>query len=291
MLEQPQILELEKFAEDYQEYCPMDTRVLKQGFEIHDLQKYRDHARKVSGIMRTLDPQSYFDYVESRQEESSRFKSRTFVNANDPEAHLQAITILNFGTNAGEETAGHQDDQAVLALNKDPMFTDFMQKLTGIKFSTLKFAEALETYLGTMPISSSVVDAQTLLDTKAGESSLAYAIQAFRNLKVTSNQTSNVAASQFKTEESDMAVFEAEAAGGQLPSYLLVDTPLYVGLEFQTVLFKVKMHQVKEEDKFVPYFELIPIALKHNYLKAGLNFQELIRHKLPTESVVLGTWQ
>ena len=161
------------------------------------------------------------------------------------------------------------------------MFVDFLTNMVGYKFKTVKLAESLEDYLGTMDITSY---------SKGEHGAITTATQAFRNLKIEANQTSNVNASQYKSEQSDLENFEAQAVGGELPEYIAIETPIYTGLETQTVLFKVKMHQDKENDKPVVYFELVPVALKYAYLKAGINFQNLIRHELPNEAVTIGVW-
>lgn len=270
------------YANNYQANAPENTIVLDKDFSVVDLQQFQDHKRRINGILSTIESQSYFDYVKSRQAEQSKFKSRTFVNANSPESFLQAVTVLNFGDATGVDTAGRGDDRAELNLSKDPMFEDFLETFNNEQFKTTKLAETLEGYLGTIEIEARREN-QT--------ASLASAIQAFRNLKVQASQESTVQSTQYKSEQSDMEQFEAQAVGGELPEYLAVTTPIYIGLEKQTVLFKVKMHQRKENDKPVAYFELVPIALKFAYLQSGINFQNLIRANLPDEEVTIGTWK
>lgn len=270
------------YANNYQDNLPENTIVLDKEFAIHDLQAYTDHKRRVTGVLNTIDAESYFEYVKSRQAEQAKFKSRTFVNANQPESFLEATTVLNFGDATSAESAGRCDDRAELNLSKDPMFDEFLAKLTGYKFKSVKLAETLEGFLGTIEIDARLEDKT---------SPLSSAIQAFRNLKVQANQESVVQSNQYQSEKSDLENFEAQAVGGALPEYLAVTTPIYMGLESQTVLFKIKMYQEKEGDKPVAYFELVPIALKYAYLQAGIHFQKLIRANLPNEEVTIGTWK
>lgn len=270
------------YANSYQDNLPENTIVLDKEFAIHDLQAFTDHKRRVTGVLQTIDAQSYFNYVLSRQTEQSKFKSRTFVNANKPEDFLQAVTVLNFGDSKDVDTAGRCDDRAELDLSKDPMFEEFLSKMGDKGFKSVKMAEMLEGFLGTIEIEARTDNQPSALST---------AIQAFRNLKVQASQESTVQSNQYQSEKSDMENFEAQAVGGTLPEYLAVTTPIYMGLENQTVLFKVKMHQEKEGDKPVAYFELVPVALKYAYLQAGINFQKLIRASLPNEEVTIGVWR
>lgn len=270
------------YAIDYPNFVPDNTIVLDRQFMLVDLQQFQPNARRIAGTMATVDADSYFQYVMSRQKEvGQRFKSRTFVDAVQPERSLRAISVLNFGTESQNDDAGHQDDLATLDLQHDVLFNDFMSKFKNEQYKTIAFAEALEDFNGVLKITAR---------TDGEEQTLGAAISAFRNLKVQTNQTSVVNSSAFKSEQSDMEVFEAEALGGSLPTHLTVTTPLYMGLVNQEVTFKVKMVQEKDGDKAVAYFSLLPVALKHHYIKAGVNFQELVRSKLTEEEVTIGKW-
>lgn len=271
-----------EYANNYPDLVPENTIVLHQDFRIIDLQAYQDHARRIKGNMQTIDAQSYFDYVLSRQKENNTFKSRTFVDANTPESYLQARTILNFGTNEGIASAGRHDDTATLNLGKDPMFVEFLKQFERTQFKSLKFAEALENFLGTIDFEA-VIDGQ--------KSDISSAISAFRNLKIKADQTSVVTGSQYSSEQSDLEQFEVDALGGKLPEYIALTTPIYMGLDQQTILFKIIMNEVKEGEKSTAVFSLKPIGLTYAYQKAAVYFQKIIRDNLKNEEVTIGVWE
>ena len=269
------------FANNYPNLAPENTMIIHQDFKLVDLQQFEPHSRRIKGVMKTIDADSYFKYVLSRQAENSEFKSRTFVDANRPESYLQANTVLNFGEN-GEFTAGRQDDVATLNLGKDPIFVEFLEQAKSYSYKSLKLAEALESFLGTIQLEA-ISDEQTT-DIKT-------AISAFRNLKVKADQTSVVSGNQYSSEKSDLEQFEVEAVGGKLPEYIVVTTPIYMGLESQRIMFKVIMTETKEGDKPVAVFSLKPIGLTFAYHKAAVSFQNLIRKNLENEEVTIGTWE
>lgn len=271
-----------EYANNYPDLVPENTIVLHQDFRLIDLQAYQDHARRIKGNMKTIDAQSYFDYVLSRQKENDTFKSRTFVDANNPESYLQARTILNFGTNEDIASAGRHDDTATLNLGKDPMFVEFLKQFDQNKFKSLKFAEALENFLGTIDFEA-VIDGQ--------KSDISSAISAFRNLKIKADQTSVVTGSQYSSEQSDLEQFEVDALGGKLPEYIALTTPIYMGLDKQTILFKIIMNEVKEGEKSTAVFSLKAIGLTYAYQKAAVYFQKIIRDNLKNEEVTIGVWE
>lgn len=272
------------FAEAYKDAGPENTIILHKDFKLESLQGYQDHARRLKAQFDTIDAQSYFDYVLSRKAESSKFKSRTFINANNPEQQLIALTVLNFGTSESATSAGHRDDIAVLNLSKEPMLADFLSEVAKTWFKPNKFAEALEAYNGTLEMygqtGEDVVTTGTIINT-------------FRNLKIEATQTSETKSnSAYDSEQSDIEKFEAQATGGVvLPEYFYIKNPIYTGLEDQTVTFKVIMRQGKNEETGKPYaeFQLKPIALKYAYLKAAVSFQNLVREQLEGEDTYLGT--
>jgi len=272
------------FAEAYKDAGPENTIILHKDFKLEGLQSYQDHARRLRAKFTTIDGQSYFDYVLSRKAESDKFKSRTFINANNPERALVSLTVLNFGTSEGVDTAGHRDDLATLNLSKEPMFDDFLDNVATKWFKPTKFAEALESYLGTMEMYGRTGDDIIQVGVM---------VQQFRNLKIEASQTTETKSqSAYDSEQSDIEKFAAQATGGvELPEYFYINNPIYTGLEDQEITFKIIMKQVKNEEngKVHAEFQLKPIALKYAYLKAAVSFQNLVRESLKGEDTYLGT--
>ncbi|URG13798.1 hypothetical protein [Acinetobacter phage vB_AbaS_TCUP2199] len=271
-----------KFAEQYPELAPENTLVLHENFNLFDLQKYLPNARRLAANFQTGDSESYFKYVLDRKAENEDSqKSRTFINAFNPESSLTATTILNFGTS---ENAGHGDDRAVLDLSRDPMFEEFYEAFNDKWYKANKLAETLETFLGTAEMFGTV-------DGEEGRLHISAVISSFRNLKVEANHTNQTTSqSQFKAETSDLESFEAEAVGGALPEYIFFSTPIYAGLEFQDIRFKVIMEKREDENK-KPFavFRLKPIALKYAYHQAAANFRHLVRENLEGEDTYIGS--
>lgn len=269
------------FANTYNELpqLPDHMLIVHQDFKTVDLDKYQPNRRRMGGLMETIDIDSFFNYVKKRQAEMPEVAYRTFVDASQAKNRLHAKTILNFGTSMA---AGQADDVAQLVLQKDPLFEEFLETFEGETFTAVKFADAFEDLIGSLDMVAFV---------EKQEQSIASAISVIRNSKVDAAQNTTVKATQYTSESSEMERVEIASNAGQLPTFIAIKTPIYLGLEEQKVFFKVKAETVSAgENKLKLVFSLKPIGLLAAYLKAGRSFQDLIKANLDPETVTIGAY-
>lgn len=288
-VEQPTVINYD-FAADYATALTDPALIiLHEDFKIVDIQHFLPNARRIKGTFQSTDAQSYFDYVTSRQAEvqNGSEQSRTYVNATAPEKFLQAVTVLNFGTSKGADTAGHGDDRAELSLSKDPLFELFL-KVAESRYSPLKLAEAIEPLLGAIVLDAKHTDIQTGVEESM---SITQAVSALRNFKYETKQVNETNVGQFAGTVSDMESFEMQGTGGlKLPTHIMVTTPLYLGLENQVVVYKIKLEEVEHEGKKKPVLSLVPLNLNVAYIRAGVSFQSFVKTNLPNEKVSIGCY-
>ena len=254
------------------------TMIIHQDFKHFDLEKFAPTRRRMIGNMTTGDIPSYFDYVQKRQAESEEVV-RTFVDASDVKHSLTAKTVLNFGDS---NAPGQSDDLAFLKMTRDPLLENFMETFSDETFGAVKFAEAFEDLLGVLPM---------VAYTGTTQISVAAAITIIRNTKVDSAQNTTVKATQYTQENSTMESVEISSNAGELPTHIIVQTPMYLGLNEQEIQFKIKAESVPAgEGKTKLQYSLKPIGLLGAYLKAGQNFKELISDQFGAEAVTIGTY-
>lgn len=269
------------FAEQYNGNSdqPKDLMIVHQDFKLHDLENFEANRRRMIGTMTTIDIPSFFSYVKRREEEVTSPESRTFIDASKADTQLVARTVLNFGSTY---EPGHCDDVAVLNMQHDPLFQEFLSTFEGETFGAVKFADAFEDLIGVLKMNGHV-DGERV--------TIASAISVIRNAKVDAAQNTTVRATQFASEVSDMERVEISSNGGQLPTYFSVITPLYLGLPEQEIFFKVKAETVPAgENKTKLQFSIKPIGLLGAYLKAGKEFLSLISQEFDPETVTIGTY-
>lgn len=275
-LENPVVQNYE-FANAY-DSLPVHGVILHKDFNIQIQDEALEAERKrFRGTMNTLDIPSFFEYVTQRSDEEGAESNRTFVDAADPMRSLVARTILNFG----EYTKpGHCDDRAVLELRKDPLFTEFLDS-TGGFLKPKDFAEALENFLGLNKV---------VAFNNSEDIGFSKTIQAIRNAKIDKNSTSIQKSGALQCEASDMEKVAIEAQEHTLPDEFTFDTPLYLGLETQTIRFRVVTHfKDKEQGGVEVFYRLTPIGLLAHYLQAAEYFQDVISERL--SDVTIGTFQ
>ena len=80
-----------------------------------------------------------------------------------------------------------------------------------------------------------------------------------------------------------------EAEGNTLATEFVFNTDLYLGLEEQSIRFRVDTHfQEKEGAGVAVFYRLKPIGLLAHYLIAADSFQKLIQSEL--DNVLIGTY-
>lgn len=266
------------FAADYADINLGDNAaILHKDFNLISTEAVNDLRTRLRGQFNTLDIPSYLDYVKSRLGEDGAEADRTFIYAEEPQNTLSSVTVLNFGSYS---EPGHADDLATLQLRKDPLFTDFLSKTTSWTTAT-DFAEILEDFLGAANISAFNNDTGI---------SFAKAIVGIRNAKIDRNSSSTLNTGALNYEQSDMEKIAIQAQAEILPTELQYVTGMYLGLESQTVAFRVVTRfEEKDNGGTKVYYRLKPVGLLGHYLKAAVNFQELIGNSL--ENTLIGTYK
>lgn len=268
------------FAEQYGEssQVPINAMIVHDDFSLLDLQKYKmDVDRRFSGNFSTNNPKSYFSYVQDRVSEIGAQKSRTFINAENPETRLFAKTMLNFGETT---LPGFCDDQATLVLVKDPLFMKFLQDTRLFQEAT-DFAETLEAFLGT----------ENIWGMKEGEHiTLTNAVKSIRNAKIDKQSTSELNTTGLQYTGSDFEKIAIESADKNLADSFGFKTPVYLNLEEQEVTFVVDVRfQSKENGGQKVLYSLRPLGLLNHYLKAAENFQTLVSGEIA--NTLIGTFE
>lgn len=231
--------------------------------------------KRLRGTFNTQHTESYFGYVAERIAETNAEKSRTFVDATEPQRYLKAITVLNFGDYS---KPGQSDDLAILSLRQDPVFAR-LEAVSERDWKATEFAELLEDFL----------DADISAFNNGSEVGFTKAIQAIRNAKIEVLKTSKLNTNGLAHESSDMEKAAIQAEQETLPDLINLSTPIYLGLEQQQVSFRVSVKFIQREGQpTVVTYSLKPIGLLMKHLKAADNFQEIISGKL--EDVSIGTF-
>ena len=266
------------FAEQY-DNIPLgdNAAIIHKDFTLISTESANPFRSRLRGRFTTLDIQSYIDYVKSRLSEDGAEAERTFIYAEEPQNSLSSVTALNFGS---YNTPGHADDVAVLELRKDPLFADFLSK-TASWSSATDFAEILEDYLGAAEIAA--YNNETAI-------SFAKAIVGIRNAKIDRNSSSTLNTGALNYEQSDMEKIAIQAQAEILPTELQYVTGMYLGLEAQTISFRVVTRfEEKDNGGTKVHYRLKPVGILGHYLKAAVHFQELIGNSL--ENTLIGTYK
>lgn len=276
-LESASVAQDYSFANEYNDLYKLGTSqvVIHQDFKVQDLEKYQDLRNRFRGDFHTNHPESYFTYVEQRKEEHGAEKDRTFINAENPQQRLFAKTILNFGQ---YDSAGQADDVAVLNLQKDPLFHDFISR-TERELTATDFAEALENFLGSLEVSG--------VNTEGDVIPFQRTISAIRNAKVDKNQTSHLNTTGLQYEASDLEKAAVSSQEGTLAEHFLVTSPIYLNLPKQDIRFVVKTRfESKEGQNGVKvFYRLQPIGLLGHYINAAEHFKAEVSNVLDNVSI------
>lgn len=201
--------------------------ILAPGEKMESIEKLQYLRSRFRGTMNTRSIEDFVEYTKRRAPNSIHSKPAVFIDGES----MSAKAFFNLGDAV---TAGHADDNAVLALPRTAPFAALWDILDN-RIDQKCLAEFLEDW-------RDHVRAFSEFDEEAGLNPmpLAKAIAAVRQVTIESRQQNDSAVGNFKAEQTSLESVEARSQF-VLPPYLEFETEPYMDLPRRKLLLRVSV--------------------------------------------------
>lgn len=228
-----------------------------------DIEKQLPSRTRVRGCFSTNEIASFKQYIDSKNPETP-----VFIDSDT----MYAKAIFNYGDN---ETQGHCDDTAVLALKKTPLWSELTER-NGSKLSQKGFIEFFEGWGHLLHAHGS--DDEPIERGQAIAAVRSLTIDTAKNI---SNTVTNHSESRSKFEN-----IETKATQGKLPTYFEITNSCYNDLPARSVKVRLVVHTA--DDK--PCFSLRIDAIDLIKYERAAAFSDALYGTLTTQHIYRGTY-
>lgn len=238
-----------------------NTIILPDGYRIEDLEEYQDQRNRFRGIFNTHRIDDFAAYANAQNG-----KPPVFVSQDT----MRARAIFDMGD---IDNPLHCKHTAIVDMKSTPEYAYLNNSILGMIMNQQELAEFMEDYH------------QVLQCAEAGgdEIPMKKAIAAIRRVTIERKAKQESDIQSYTSKQSALEEITAKSGDNQLPAFIVMNTPLYIGMSTYSVKMRISMLTRSE-----PAFKIRAINIDKIKEACAEEFKGMITAAVDTDTVYIG---